>query len=137
MKQILSLDNPITDKNIDNEDNNLKSLKNILGNYVINSDNFIKMVLIFYRIKSNIPVIIMGETGCGKTSLIRKLNEILNNGKSTLEIFNIHSGITDKDIIEKMESINKKAKEKKNGKIWLFFDEINTCKSMGLFSEIF
>ena len=114
MKQILSLDNPITDKNIDNENNNLIPLQNILGNYVINSDNFIKMVLIFYRIKSNIPVIIMGETGCGKTSLIRKLNEILNNGKSTLEIFNIHSVITDKDIIEKMKYIKGKGKKRKN-----------------------
>ena len=29
----------------------------------------------------------MGETGLGKAALIGKLNELLNNGKKTLEIF--------------------------------------------------
>ncbi len=131
LKNIMSLDNPVE---VDN--NNLKSLKNILGNYVINNDNFVKMALIFYRIKAKIPVIIMGETGCGKTSLIKKLNQFQNNGDlSSLEIFNIHSGITEQDIIKKMNEINQIAQEK--NEIWLFFDEINTCKSMGLLSEIF
>ena len=55
------------------------------------------MVLLFYRIKANIPVILMGETGCGKTALIIKLNQILNNGKATVEIINIHQGITEKN----------------------------------------
>ena len=131
LKNIMSLDNPV-----EVDSNNLKSLKNILGNYVINNDNFVKMALIFYRIKAKIPVIIMGETGCGKTSLIKKLNQFQNNGDlSSLEIFNIHSGITEQDIIKKMNEINQIA-QKKN-EMWIFFDEINTCKSMGLLSEIF
>jgi len=130
LKNIMSLDNLVK---VDN--NNLRSLKKILGNYIINNDNFVKMALIFYRIKAKIPVIIMGETGCGKTSLIKKLNQFQNNGDlSSLEIFNIHSGITEQDIIKKMSEIN--SAQKKN-EIWLFFDEINTCKSMGLLSEIF
>ena len=135
LKKIMSIDNPIEDNRSNKK--KLKALKTILGNYVINSDNFIKMALIYYRINANIPVIIMGETGCGKTSLIKKLNEIQNNGKSTLKIFNIHSGITEHDIINKMEEINKEAKQNEEEKIWLFFDEINTCKSMGILSEIF
>ena len=50
------------DKNEYNKENiELKNLEEIVGNYVINSDNFIKMVLIYYRIKANIPVIIMGK----------------------------------------------------------------------------
>ena len=32
------------------------------------------MVLLVYRIKANVPVIIMGETGCGKTSLIKNIS---------------------------------------------------------------
>ena len=35
------------------------------------------MVLLIYRIKANVPVILMGETGCGKTALITKLNQLL------------------------------------------------------------
>ena len=38
------------------------------------------MILILIRIRANVPVIMMGETGCGKTLLRRKLSEMLNNG---------------------------------------------------------
>ena len=54
------------------------------------------MVLLVYRIKANVPIIIMGDTGCGKIALIIKLNQILNNGRKTVEIINIiniHHGI--------------------------------------------
>ena len=95
-------------------------------------DNFKKMLLIVYRIKANIPVIIMGETGCGKTSLILKLNQLLNNGKTTLHEINIHPGIKDEDICEFMKEKNKIAKEKKDQEFWIFFDEINTCLSFSL-----
>ena len=37
------------------------------------------MILILYRIIANIPVILMGERVCGKTALIKKLNQFLNN----------------------------------------------------------
>jgi len=28
----------------------------------------------------------MGETGCGKTAFIKKLNQLLNNGKTTVDL---------------------------------------------------
>ena len=93
------------------------------------------MVLLVYRIIANVPVIIMGETGCGKTSLIIKLSQLLNNGKILVEKINIHPGITDQEISKKMEEINAKAKgpeyidEKNKGnkkELWIFFDEIKT-----------
>lgn len=70
----------------------IKSLKKIIDEdeYIITNDNFRKMVLIIYRIIENIPVILIGETGCGKTALIKKLNQLLNNGKNNQEIINIH-----------------------------------------------
>ena len=97
------------------------------------------MVLLFYRIKANVPVIIMGETGCGKTSLIIKLSEILNNGEKLVEIINIHPGITDEEITKNMEKMNETAKSEKYKKkeLWIFFDEINTCLSLSLLTEIF
>ena len=46
----------------------------------------------------------MGETGCGKTLLIRKLSELLNDGSNKkMKILNIHEDITDKDIINFLE----------------------------------
>ena len=67
-------------KKIEITDTRLKSLFEIAGNYVFTADNYFKMALILLRIRAKIPVIMMGETGCGKTSLIRKLSEMLNNG---------------------------------------------------------
>ena len=62
------------------------------NNYVITNDNFKKMVLLYYRIVANVPVIIMGDTGCGKTALITKLNQILNGGETKLEIIDEKTG---------------------------------------------
>jgi Cdc6-like AAA superfamily ATPase len=67
---------------------------------VVTTDNYLKMCYIYLRAISKVPVIIMGETGCGKTSLIRFFcQNILND---SLEIFNIHAGITSKIIFENM-----------------------------------
>ena len=110
LKNILNLPNEV-----DKAEGNLKSLISMLNigsdNYVITEDNYKKMVLLIYRIKANVPVIIMGETGCGKTSLIKKLSQILNNGEELVRIINIHPGITDEEISIKMNEINQKAKE--------------------------
>ena len=70
------------------------------------------MVLLIYRIKTNIPVIIMGELGCGKTTLIKKLNQLLNNGKNLVKVIDIHTGINDEDIYLRMKEANKDAREK-------------------------
>ena len=141
-------------KKDDKEDKKL-SLTEITKDYVFTADNFIKMCLILIRLRANIPVIMMGETGCGKTSLIRKLSELQNNGKCVLVIDNIHAGHTNEDIISFIEKKvipqanqlaesqkEKKLDYKKNDfiyeekKLWVFFDELNTCKSMDLLSEI-
>jgi len=125
----------------------MDKIKSIIKSYCFTSDNFIKMILILLRIRAGIPVIMMGETGCGKTSLIKILSSLLNRGSMNLKIMNIHAGIEDKDIIEFIEKVNNEVLESNNNiidinntsnnKIWVFFDEINTCNSMGLLSEIF
>ena len=86
----------------------LKSIEEIVGEYVFTADNFIKMILILLHIRENIPVIMMGETGCGKTSLIRKLSELINNGESNMKILNIHAGITEQDLVDFLYKPRKK-----------------------------
>ena len=148
LNKVLDLNIP-TGLEKNQKNNNKETIKSIVGSYVFTSDNFIKMILILFRIQANIPVIMMGETGCGKTSLIRIISQLL---KSEMKILNIHAGISDRDIIEFMEG---KIKEKNDinlildnqnieffknidikHKIWIFLDEINTCNSMGLISEM-
>ena len=138
LKQILFLPNDL-EKDIDDKKSLLSILDKDTDNYVITDDNYKKMLLLVYRIKANVPVIIMGETGCGKTSLIKKLSQILNNGELLVEIINIHPGITDNEITNIMRKMNEKANNEKykNKELWVFFDEINTCLSLSLLTEIF
>ena len=149
---------------------NLKKFAEDQGNYVFTRDNFIKMVLILQRIESKIPVILMGETGCGKTSLLKMLSVLKNKGKEKMKTLNIHAGTSEQDIIDfikdlektilvenekELEEVIKEFDEDKSNRAynrdkfikekreeifqketWVFFDEINTCESMGLIGEI-
>ena len=120
---------------------NIEDLKKICeehDNYIFVSDNFIKMVRILLNIEAKIPVILMGETGVGKTKLLEMLSTLYGNGKSNWKKLPIHAGITDEDIVNFIEKTTREViKDKKeNEKIWIFLDEINTCNSLGLISEI-
>ncbi|GBC06549.1 hypothetical protein RclHR1_06900002 [Rhizophagus clarus] len=86
-----------------------------LPNYALTVDNLMKMVLLLLRVNTSIP-----------TSLIAYLAMIVEVQFLTL---NLHAGIDEGIIVRFMNDASKKAK---NGKIWLFFDEINTCDHMGL-----
>ena len=135
LKEVLYLPNDV-EKDEGDKKSLISILNNKFDNFIITEDNFKKMILIFYRIKANIPVIIMGERGCGKTSLILKLNQLLNNGEISLRIININPDINDNDIYNSMKRINNEAKNIKE-EMWVLFDEINTCLSLPLLTEIF
>ena len=139
-----------------------KEIRNIVGNYVYTADNLIKVILIILRIEAKVPVIMMGETGCGKTRLIEMAFKLKNKNKDiSIKKLDIHAGTNDNDIIEFIEKTIKEVededkklilekmsekdnnnnieeiqKEINNREIWIFFDEINTCNSMGLLTEI-
>ena len=163
LKIILNINNEIGDfpghneeDSEEEENDRLKTLYEIKGNYVFTPDNYLKMVLVLLRIRANIPVILMGETGCGKTALIEKLSEMLNNGdKNQLKKLNIYSGTNNHDIIQFLEKevipqaehlqiIERERAEQfqrddfiyYEKKIWVFFDGINNCNSIGLITEI-
>ena len=58
---------------IDVEDDSNK--RKMFQDYVLTMDNFFKMCLIIMREKCEIPCVIEGESGVGKTALIRFLAE--------------------------------------------------------------
>ena len=113
-----------------------KKLKELENNYALTPDNVLKMVLIHMRIKSRIPVIIMGETGCGKTTLITYLARVC---EVPFFHFHVHAGTKREDILEQVARLAEEAEKDKRRKtvdIWVFFDEINTCDHLGLLNEI-
>ncbi|ORX57745.1 hypothetical protein BCR36DRAFT_318513 [Piromyces finnis] len=147
VKKVLNINNPINelDKNSPKilGGKQLRYLNDITKSYVFTADNFIKLIIISLRLRTNIPVILMGETGCGKTSLIRIIAELKDIELNSL---NIHAGIEDKDIIQFIRNknlfenrnlnTNEKINKRSNNNIWVFLDEINTCNSLRLITEI-
>jgi hypothetical protein len=101
--------------------------------YVLTIDNLLKMISIAMRLKFALPVIIMGETGCGKSSLIRNLCGILG---FVLRTLNVHGGMVDSDVVTWMAVEIDRARRMPTEAIVIFFDEVNTCNCMGLFREI-
>lgn len=69
--------------------------------YELTMDNLLKILAIYMRLRANIPVIIMGETGCGKTRLCRYMCELQKDPKSVNKVNNmylvkVHGGTTSK-----------------------------------------
>ncbi|KAF0511310.1 e3 ubiquitin-protein ligase [Gigaspora margarita] len=89
--------------------------------YALSADNITKMALILLRARANVPVVVMGEAGCGKVVEVN------------YEPFNLHAGIKEQDILDFMDMAQKKAD---NGELWLLFDEINTCNHIGLLANL-
>jgi hypothetical protein len=112
-------------------------------NYELTTDNVKKILAIQMRFRCGIPVVIMGETGCGKTRLIRYMCSLQANrtGAKNMLLMKVHGGITKEDIIkivqeaEKLAATNKRVYGQRIQTV-LFFDEANTTDALGLIKEI-
>ena len=108
--------------------------------YVLTIDNLKKMLAIDMRFRCNIPVIIMGETGCGKTRLIKFMCKFQANNLNiqNMVILKIHDGTTKQDIISGYRRALKLAEKNVSHHVdtILFFDEANTSHLIGLIKEI-
>ncbi|XP_067369794.1 E3 ubiquitin-protein ligase rnf213-alpha-like [Channa argus] len=109
--------------------------------YELTIDNILKMMAIHMRFKCGIPVIIMGETGCGKTRLIKFMCELRRCGaqKENMKLVKVHGGTTADMIYEKVKEAETLARiNKENHQIdsFLFFDEANTTEAISSIKEI-
>ena len=109
--------------------------------YVLTLDNMRKILAILMRFRCNIPVVIMGETGCGKTRLIQFMCSLqaLQTAATNMLMLKVHGGTTETDVMRKVEEAEKLAErnyfEHKIDTV-LFFDEANTSPAIGLIKEI-
>ena len=102
------------------------------GNYCLTGDNLLKMLAIFIRLRVGIPVILMGECGCGKTALLNYLCTWLG---VDLLVLDVHGGTTPEDIIEIFATAEKNRLVAKKPQ-YIFLDEVNACSHMGLICEV-
>jgi MoxR-like ATPase len=82
------------------------------------------------------PVILMGETGSGKTYLVKYIAEVLFGLKSIFKSFIFHYGIDDFVFIEFMEKVIDDAKKQRESVFWVFFDEFNTSDLQPYITEL-
>ena len=127
------------------------------GSYCLTKDSVLKMLTIYARIRCGVPVVLLGECGCGKTMLIRYLCAWMG---IKLFILDVNGGTTEDDIInifltastyledqqnqtndqQQSQSIHESSSSSSSSyenkhQAFVFLDEINTCPHMGLLCE--
>uniref|UniRef100_A0A452IRW8 RING-type E3 ubiquitin transferase n=1 Tax=Gopherus agassizii TaxID=38772 RepID=A0A452IRW8_9SAUR len=109
--------------------------------YELTTDNILKIFAIEMRFRCGIPVIIMGETGCGKTRLIKFLCELRRSGvdAENMKLVKVHGGTSADMIYAKIreaEDIAISNKRQHQFDTILFFDEANTTHAVGSIKEV-
>ncbi|XP_052807608.1 E3 ubiquitin-protein ligase rnf213-alpha-like isoform X3 [Mya arenaria] len=112
--------------------------------YELTTDNVKKIMAIYMRFRCDIPVIIMGETGCGKTRLIKFMCALQSPpgvDVKNMILMKVHGGTTTEDIERKVNVAEVAARvniEEYGRHMYtvLFFDEANTTEAIGLIKEI-
>ncbi|XP_075296696.1 E3 ubiquitin-protein ligase RNF213 isoform X2 [Opisthocomus hoazin] len=109
--------------------------------YELTTDNVLKILAIEMRFRCNIPVVIMGETGCGKTRLIKFLCKLRRScvEVENMKLVKVHGGTTAEMIytrIKEAEALAKTNKEQHGLDTVLFFDEANTTEAISSIKEV-
>ena len=89
-------------------------LKNNFEDFLFTKDNFINMVMLYLRIRAGIPTILMGETGCGKTYLVKMFSLLFSQNAESFYCLKFHAGITDDDIIDFLKKTKEQVIEDEN-----------------------
>ena len=131
------------------EESNLLNKQNRDGNlldpdpsYKLTSDNVKKLLAMYMRLKTKIPVVCMGETGCGKTRMIQYLCDLVRGSKKdskNMVVFKVHGGVTHELVKQRVFKAVKLAEENARKGIPLtvmFFDEANTTNAISSIKEV-
>lgn len=84
--------------------------------------------MIIQKARIQESVVLMGETGCGKTYLVKYIAEVLFKYNSEFHQFTFHYGIKQSRFIDFIENIITRAFQSPNLIFWVFLDEFNTSE---------
>ncbi|XP_051851384.1 E3 ubiquitin-protein ligase RNF213 [Antechinus flavipes] len=109
--------------------------------YELTTDNILKILAIEMRFRCGIPVIIMGETGCGKTRLIKFLSDLRRGGidAENMKLVKVHGGTSAATIYSKIreaEAVALVNRTQHQFDTILFFDEANTTEAVSCIKEV-
>ncbi|XP_066836382.1 E3 ubiquitin-protein ligase RNF213 isoform X3 [Anser cygnoides] len=109
--------------------------------YELTTDNVLKILAIEMRFRCNIPVVIMGETGCGKTRLVKFLCQLRRSyvDVENMKLVKVHGGTTAEMIyarIKEAEALAVANKKQHGLDTVLFFDEANTTEAVSSIKEV-
>ncbi|XP_071951998.1 E3 ubiquitin-protein ligase rnf213-alpha-like [Antedon mediterranea] len=123
----------------------IKYVSNPDDTYELTTDNVKKILAIHMRFRCGIPVIVMGETGCGKTRLVRFMCQLQAGGVGVDEdvqnmiLMKVHGGTSAEYIADRVRKAERLANHNKSRyqiDTILFFDEANTTEAIGIIKEI-
>lgn len=92
--------------------------------------------MILQKIRLREPVILMGETGTGKTYLVKYIAEVLFGSRSCFRPFIFHFGVEECVFVEFMEQVIDEAVSTPSRVFWVFFDEFNTSDLQAHIAEL-
>jgi hypothetical protein len=123
-----------------------------MADYLLTGDNIKKILAIMYRFKVGIPVLLCGQTGCGKTALVQYMCDCMAQyGAERMQVLKVHGGTTRKEIKQAVDAAITLAMENNandprslrrqrsaNSTLFtvLFFDEVNTCEHQGYIKSL-
>lgn len=102
--------------------------------FSLTAENYMKVCLILLKAEIGIPVIMMGESGCGKTYLSHFVAECLLEEK--MFDLTLYSGVTEEAFIEFMKTVVAYARDNSTSRVWVLFDEFNTSCLQSIVAEI-
>lgn len=108
--------------------------------YKLTTDNVLKILAVYMRFRCQIPVIVMGETGCGKTRMVDFISKLkAGRGPSptqSMVTLKIHGGITVDDIYRSVWGACAMDRSIENFGTVLFYDEANTTEAIYALKEV-
>ena len=78
----------------------------------------------------------MGESGCGKTFLLRYVAEVLFRGRVEFFSFILYYGVKEADFVEFVDNMIAIARGAPSKDVWIFFDEFNTSELQSIICEL-
>jgi hypothetical protein len=139
-RRLVLIDSSTTNQRVASFNLSVDNLNNVLGHFFphkkekefsLTTDNLKKLLLMKTFIEADIPIVLMGETGTGKTFLVNQFGRLMGWKVKTVEM---HGDIHEKNIVKDIETAEKMIEG--NNPVILFFDELNTSSAGSLVKEI-